>query len=100
MSTQTITENIRGPNILNPFTRPRRASGIVSRRAFECIAISMIGDGLLAVIEPERHILLWRSGPRWWRKIMQPFVDNPTLTRCVGAAETAFGFWLASAQRP
>jgi hypothetical protein len=60
----------------------------------------MIGDGALAFVEPRRHALLWRSGPAAWRWMIEPFVRRPGLTRWLGAAEVAAGFWLAARQRP
>ncbi|HEX5470510.1 MAG TPA: hypothetical protein VFW73_01425 [Lacipirellulaceae bacterium] len=100
MSTQSITNAIRSPSILKPFAHRNRSTGIAGRRAIECIAMSMIGDGILGFVEPERHVQLWYAGPRWWQKMVQPFVERPTLTRWVGAAEIACGFWLASEQKP
>lgn len=58
----------------------------------------MIGDGLLALAEPERHCQLWLAGPRFWQKAVEPFVENPPLARALGAAELVAGFWLASRQ--
>ncbi len=74
--------------------------GLVWRRMLECVGLAMIGDGVLACIEPRRHIELWEQGPEGWQKMMKPFVQNPGMTRCVGAAEAALGLWLASRQKP
>ena len=71
-----------------------------ARRAMEVTAMMMIGDGLLALTEPQRHCMLWKAGPRFWERMMEPFVDHPTMTRALGAAELALGFWLATVQRP
>ena len=81
---------------------PRQTSGksLVWRRMLECVGLAMIGDGVLACIEPRRHIELWEQGPEGWQKMMKPFVQNPGMTRWVGAAEAALGFWLASRQKP
>jgi len=67
-------------------------------RTKETIAMLMIGDGLLAVVEPRRHCELWKAGPPFWRALVDPLVENPALARIVGAAEMAAGFWLASCQ--
>lgn len=70
------------------------------QRAKECVAMLMIGDGMLAMIEPERHCLVWRAGPRFWQAMLDPFIEHPNVTRAVGAAELALGCWLAMSLRP
>ncbi|HXE54335.1 MAG TPA: hypothetical protein VN541_15035 [Tepidisphaeraceae bacterium] len=71
-----------------------------ARRATELTAMMMIGDGLLSLAEPRRHCMLWHAGPRFWERMMEPFIDHPNMTRALGAAEFALGFWLATAQLP
>jgi hypothetical protein len=71
---------------------------MIAKRAMECVAMMMIGDGVLALVEPRRHVSLWVAGPRWWRAMMEPFLDRPGLSRCVGAGEVALGVWLAHRQ--
>lgn len=72
---------------------------MVTERLVESLAMMMIGDGVLAVLEPRRHVALWVSGPPLWRALVEPFADRPGLTRCLGAAEVVLGVWLASRQR-
>jgi hypothetical protein len=64
----------------------------------ECAAMMMIGDGVLAVVEPHGHLRVWERGPSWWQALMRPFADRPGLTRLVGASEVALGVWLAARQ--
>jgi hypothetical protein len=71
---------------------------MVAERVKELIGMLMIGDGVLGLIEPRRHIGLWRRGPAPWQMMMDPFIDRPGLTRCIGAAEAILGLWLASRQ--
>ncbi len=71
---------------------------MVSGRMKELVGLLMIGDGVLAFVEPRRHVLLWRRGPRAWQAMMDQFVERPGLTRWLGAAEIALGFWLATRQ--
>jgi hypothetical protein len=71
---------------------------MVAERLAELVGMLMIGDGVLAVLEPEHHMRLWRQGPAAWERIMDPFVKRPGLTRRLGAAEVALGVWLASRQ--
>lgn len=64
----------------------------------ELLAIAMIGEGLLALIYPQRYLLLWRLGPQSWREAVTTFVKRPLLTRIVAMIEAITGFWLAKQQ--
>jgi hypothetical protein len=68
---------------------------IAMRRAGELGAMMMIGDGMLAAAWPKEHVRLWQSGPRLWRKILEPFASRPGMTRALGVAEMAVGAALA-----
>jgi hypothetical protein len=72
----------------------------VTSRAKECFAMMMIGDGVLAIVDPVRHISLWKNGPSWWQAMIEPFARRPEMTRLVGVAETLAGVWLAARQKP
>jgi hypothetical protein len=71
---------------------------MVAERVKECVALMMIGEGVLAMARPRGHARLWENGPRWWRQMIEPFARNPNLTRAAGAVEALAGFWLASRQ--
>jgi hypothetical protein len=71
---------------------------LAKRRAIECLALGMIGDGALAVVEPRGHAGLWLKGPAAWQRMVRPFVEHPTVTRCAGALGIAVGLWLALRQ--
>jgi dodecin len=64
----------------------------------ELLAMSTIGDGVLALIVPSSHASLWLFGPRSMRKLNRWFVENPTYTRLGGIAEIGLGIWLALRQ--
>jgi hypothetical protein len=66
----------------------------------ETIAMMMIGDSVLALISPTRHVGLWLGGPRWWERTCSPFVRRPGLTRLAGLAGLGLGVWLAWRQEP
>jgi hypothetical protein len=72
---------------------------IVQKRVLESLAMLTIGDGLLAALQPRRHVLLWESGPRVWRNSMRPFIRNPGLTRLLGLAAVGWALWLANRQQ-
>ena len=68
--------------------RAIRAAGCCSRtigrRVVESIAMMMIGDVALAVMDPHRHMkLAWENGPHLWERMMRPFVKHPELTRFI-----------------
>ena len=68
------------------------------KRIKELLAITMIGEGLLAVIYPKRHLLLWQMGIPGLRDIVMRLVKRPYLTRLLAIAEAGAGFWLAKRQ--
>jgi len=72
----------------------------VQRRVVESLAILMIGDGFLTAIQPRRHVLLWKGGPRFWRDFMKAFLRRPGLTQVLGATAVGLGLWLARRQQP
>ena len=69
-----------------------------AKRIKELIALSAIGDGMLALIAPSEHSSLWLVGPEGVRKLVVWFAENPTYTRLAGIAELGFGVWLALRQ--
>lgn len=70
------------------------------RLSSETLAMLMIGDGVLAMAQPRRHVNLWRVGPEPWREALSFFDRRPGLTAAIGALEVGAGLWLASRQRP
>lgn len=70
------------------------------KRTMEMAAMLMIGDGLLAMVEPKRHCMLWKIGPAFCQNLMEDFIEHPGLTRVAGGVELALGLWLASKQTP
>jgi hypothetical protein len=73
-------------------------SGAWARRAKETFAIIAIGDGMIEVISPRDHSLLWEVGPEGARKVARFFAENPNYMRLLGASQVAFGIWLALRQ--
>lgn len=69
------------------------------RRGLETLAMLMIGDGVLCMVAPQRHVELWQSGPRLWRRMLEPFSRHHALTRAAGAAMVIAGVCLAARQR-
>ena len=69
-----------------------------ARRLKETFAILTVGDGIIEVIFPKEHSLLWAFGPSRVRNVARFFAESPNLMRLLGAAQVAFGIWLAQRQ--
>jgi hypothetical protein len=69
-----------------------------SRRLKEIFDIITIGDGVIELLAPQQHSLLWESGPASARKIARFFADNPNYMRLLGLTQIGFGVWLAFRQ--
>jgi len=66
------------------------------RRAAEMAAIFMIGDGLLGLLEPTRHVDLWRSEVGAMNVLVRPFVGQPARRQAYGLLQVGAGLVLAS----
>ena len=64
----------------------------------EAIGMTMIGEGILALVHPRGHTMLWLRGPRAWRAMVEPFARHPGITQCLGATEAVLGYLLAARQ--
>ncbi len=73
---------------------------LAKRWAKESLAMMMIGDGLLALVDPDRHVRLDIKGPAWWRRFLKTFAERPGMMRALGAAELGMGIWLVEKQTP
>ena len=67
------------------------------RRAAEMAAVFMIGDGLLGMVQPRRHVDLWRSDVAAVDLLVRPFADRPGRRRAYGLVQFGAGLLLASA---
>ena len=68
-------------------------------RVAEMAAVFMIGDGLLGLVQPERHVALWDHEALGAEAVVRPFSGRPGLRRAYGAVQLVAGLWLASRQR-
>ena len=57
-------------------------------------ALLLVGDGVVAIIQPRRDALAWEIGPKSWQSLMDYLARHPRLTRVIGAAEVAAGLAL------
>lgn len=75
-----------------------RLQGTMLTRSKEILALAMIGDGLLGLVQTQRHFSLWTIGPAPVRKVADYFTDRPLLSKAASAAELVAGLYLASCQ--
>ncbi|GAA0673944.1 hypothetical protein FHT00_001461 [Sphingomonas insulae] len=68
-------------------------------RGAEMAAIFMVGDGLIGLAQPRRHVDLWKRDALGTEAVVAPFVDRPGRRRLYAVAQIAAGLWLASRQR-
>jgi len=73
-------------------------AGKVSLASFaqDVLAMIMVGDGVLGLVCPKRHVRSWKIGPEGYRELLDDLEERPVLTRCLAAAEVALGIWYAS----
>ncbi len=70
------------------------------RRVVELGALLMIGDGIMGLIKPRWHSLLWHFGPDLAKAVTEELADHPQAARAVYAAEIALGIAIAVRQTP
>ena len=72
----------------------------MSRRIKELVAIAVIGDGVVGLVAPRRHSLLWKVGPGGYQEVVRWFAERPVLVRLLAGAELGLGLMLALRQYP
>lgn len=73
---------------------------LAMRRALELAGLFMIGDGIMGLIKPRWHSLLWHFGPELAKAVTEELADHRKTARAVYAAEVALGVVLAARQTP
>ena len=71
---------------------------LITKRLFELAGLILIGDGLMGLLHPRRHSLLWHFGPELARAVTEELAEHPRTSRAIYAAELALGIALASSQ--
>jgi hypothetical protein len=66
-------------------------------RTIEMAAIFMIGDGLLGLLKPTRHVDLWQSEMPALNPLVHPFTGKPNRRRLYGVLQVGAGLMLATA---
>jgi uncharacterized protein YjeT (DUF2065 family) len=71
------------------------------KRAKHFMAMVLIGDGIMALVNPRNDARAWKKGPKVWRRLMQELSKRPGLTRAIGAAQVVGGvLWALSQEEP
>ncbi|HMJ06745.1 MAG TPA: hypothetical protein VK474_10860 [Chthoniobacterales bacterium] len=70
------------------------------RRVVEAGALFLIGDGVMGLIKPRWHSLLWHFGPELAKAVTEELAEYPKIARTVYLAEVAVGIAIAVRQTP
>ena len=82
-----------------PGLLPAQENGPWPARAAEMAAIFMIWDGLIGLLQPQRHVDLWKDDALGTETLVKPFVDRPGRRRLYAVVQIAAGLALAARQR-
>ena len=75
-------------------------NNLMVRRLIQLGALLLIGDGVMGLLKPRWHSLLWHFGPEIARAATEELAENPKTARAIYLAEAAIGVALASCQTP
>ncbi len=78
-------------------THDPEMTALLARRGAEMAAVFMIGDGLLGLVQPKRHVDLWQENAMGAEKLVAPFKGHPKRRRVYGALQILAGLALAAA---
>ena len=69
----------------------------MTKRLLELAGLILIGDGLMGLLRPRRHSLLWHVGPQLAKAVTEELAEHPQTARAI-YAELAAGVALATIQ--
>jgi hypothetical protein len=75
-------------------------SNLIVRRLVQLGALFLIGDGVMGLLKPRWHSLLWHFGPELARAATEELAEHPNTARGIYFAEAAIGIAVASLQTP
>jgi hypothetical protein len=75
-------------------------NNLMVRRLIQLGALFLIGDGVMGLLKPRWHSLLWHFGPEIARAVTEELAENPKTARAVYLTEAVIGVALASCQMP
>ncbi|HZE13976.1 MAG TPA: hypothetical protein VE086_09475 [Chthoniobacterales bacterium] len=68
----------------------------MQKRLLELAGLILIGDGLMGLLRPRRHSLLWHFGPQLAKAVTEELAEHPNTARSIYAAELALGIAAAT----
>ena len=71
---------------------------LILQRVLELAGLFLIGDGLMGLLHPRRHSLLWHFGPQLAKAVTEELAEHRNTARAIYAAELAAGIALAASQ--
>lgn len=77
-----------------------RMNNLLGRRLVQLGALFLIGDGVMGLLKPRWHSLLWHFGPEVMRAATEELADHPKTARSIYLVEAALGIAVASLQTP
>jgi uncharacterized protein YjeT (DUF2065 family) len=69
---------------------------LLLNRILKLAGLILIGDGLLSLLRPRRHSLLWHLGPELAKAMTEELAEHPKTSRAIYASELAIGVAIAS----
>jgi len=73
---------------------------LIARRLIQLGALFLIGDGVMGLLKPRWHSLLWHFGPQLARAATEELAEHPNTARAIYLAEAAIGVAVAARQTP
>ncbi len=73
---------------------------LAGRRVVQAGALFLIGDGVMGLLKPRWHSLLWHAGPELLTAATEELAAHPKTARAIYFAELVAGIALASMQTP
>jgi hypothetical protein len=64
---------------------------MIAARIKELIALTMIGEGVIGMLDPKGHLRLWRVRPRPLRKVVDWSLGRPGLMRARWVGQIGLG---------
>ena len=75
-------------------------NNLILRRVLQLRGLFLIGDGVMGLLKPRWHSLLWNFGPQLVRAATEELAEHPKTARSIYLAEAAIGIAVASLQTP
>ena len=69
-------------------------SSLRTKRAPEVFSVILIGDGVISMLRPVPHSLLWWRPVPGVRPLMDWCAERPNVTRALGLSQVGVGLWL------